>query len=209
MILLSKYSGQEDIIVGSPVAGRNHVDLINIIGLFANMLAMRSYPREESTFSKFLTEMKNIVIEAFDNQEYQFENLIWKLNIPINPTRNPLFDTVFVLQNIAVGENRKSVNKHNSSNNLKIKPYSLLQDHIQYDLLLNASEYSDTIELRLEFSTILFKESTARQMTSHYIEVLQQVLGNREILLKEIKLSHNLLATASAQLLEKDNDFRL
>jgi non-ribosomal peptide synthetase component F len=98
-ILLSKLSGQEDIIIGTPIAARRHADLENIIGMFVNSLAIRNYPTAEKKFSQFLVEVKNRLLEAFENQEYQFEDLVEKVSVRRDTSRNPIFDVMFNLLN--------------------------------------------------------------------------------------------------------------
>ena len=80
-VLLSRYSGQEDIIIGSPIAGRPHADLQNIIGMFVNTLAMRNYPVGNKSFLEFLEEVKQGALEAYEHQDYQFEELVEKVEI--------------------------------------------------------------------------------------------------------------------------------
>ena len=104
--MLSKYTGQEDIIVGSPIAGRPHYDLQNIIGMFVNTFAFRNYPASSKTFRQFLNEVKEHALTAYENQDYQFEELIGRLNIRRDISRNPLFDTMLVIQNTGFGRNR-------------------------------------------------------------------------------------------------------
>ncbi|HLP58706.1 MAG TPA: condensation domain-containing protein, partial [Candidatus Deferrimicrobium sp.] len=99
-ILLSKLGGQEDIIVGMPTAGRRHADLQQIIGMFVNTLALRNFPVANKTFREFLKEVKQKTLAAFENQEYPFENLVEKVVVNRDTGRNPLFDVIFVLQNI-------------------------------------------------------------------------------------------------------------
>ncbi|GAE91021.1 long-chain-fatty-acid-CoA ligase [Acetivibrio straminisolvens JCM 21531] len=103
-VLLYKYTGQEDIIVGSPTAGRPHADLENLAGMFVNTLALRNYPKGEKTFREFLEEVKSNVLNALENQEFQFEKLLELLDLKRDLSRNPLFDTLFVLQNMGVPE---------------------------------------------------------------------------------------------------------
>ncbi|MCP4149528.1 MAG: AMP-binding protein, partial [bacterium] len=100
-ILLSKLSGQEDIIVGTPTAGRRHAQLEKIIGMFVNTLAMRNYPQGEKTFKAFLREVKENSLFAFENQEYQFEDLVDRLSLRRDTGRNPIFDVMFNLLNQA------------------------------------------------------------------------------------------------------------
>ncbi|MCP4151916.1 MAG: non-ribosomal peptide synthetase, partial [bacterium] len=94
-VLLSKLSGQEDIIVGTPTAGRRHADFENIIGMFLNTLAMRNKPTGAKTIRDYLAEVKEQTLQAYENQEYQFEELVEKLSVIRDTRRNPLFDTMY------------------------------------------------------------------------------------------------------------------
>ena len=82
-VLLSKLSNQEDIVVGTPIAGRGHTDLENMIGMFVNTLPLRNYPKGELSFKKFLSEVKSKTLACFENQSYQYEELIDKLKVCI------------------------------------------------------------------------------------------------------------------------------
>ncbi|NIM10482.1 MAG: amino acid adenylation domain-containing protein [Candidatus Aminicenantes bacterium] len=188
-ILLSKYTLQEDIVVGTGVAGRRHADLENIIGMFVNMLSMRNQPGAEKRFTEFLQEVKKNAIDGFENQDYQFEELVEKLDIPRGTGRNPIFDVEFTLQNTAVMEMKYKVP------GIQIKSYDTIEvQNTKFDLSLEAMEGPNGISMILNYSTALFKRSTAEKMVDHYIEILQQVLENREIKLKDIRLSHKLSA---------------
>jgi non-ribosomal peptide synthetase component F len=81
------------------VAGRRHADLEKIIGMFVNTLALRNYPAGEKTLKDFLNELKERTLATFENQEYQFEELVEKVEVNRDTGRNPLFDVMFVLQN--------------------------------------------------------------------------------------------------------------
>ncbi|MCP4149902.1 MAG: AMP-binding protein, partial [bacterium] len=98
-ILLSKLSGQQDIIVGTPTAGRNHAELENIIGMFVNTLAMRNYPHGEITIEEYLRELKENTLQAFENRDYPFEDLVDRLSVKRDTGRNPIFDVMFDLLN--------------------------------------------------------------------------------------------------------------
>ncbi|MCP4149236.1 MAG: non-ribosomal peptide synthetase, partial [bacterium] len=100
-ILLSKLTGQEDIIVGTPTAGRRHADLEKITGMFVNTLAMRNYPGREKKFKDYLAEVKENTMQAFENQEYQFEDLVEKLSVKRDTGRNPIFDVMLNVLNQA------------------------------------------------------------------------------------------------------------
>ena len=98
-IWLSKLSGDEHVIVLSPVAARRHEELERIIGLFINTLAVRTYPIADKNFSAYLQEVKQSTLGAYEHQEYGFETLIDKLQVRRDMSRNPLSDVTFVLQN--------------------------------------------------------------------------------------------------------------
>ncbi|WP_151738070.1 condensation domain-containing protein, partial [Paenibacillus tengchongensis] len=102
--VLSKYTGQEDIVVGSPIAGRPHADLQGMIGMFVNTLAMRNFPAGELTFREFLEQVKENALKAYEHQDYPFEQLVEQLDVRRDMSRNPLFDTLFVLQNTDRGQ---------------------------------------------------------------------------------------------------------
>ncbi len=189
-VLLSKYTGQGDIIIGIPIAGRTHIDLENIIGFFSNMLAMRNRPLEDKTFSQFVREIKENSVRAYENQEYQFEELVSRLEIQRESGRHPLVDTVFVLHNTGeqYGENTREV-----LGDLKIKPFKMERKVSHFDLLIHTYYANDVITLAIEYSNTLFKRSTIERMGKRYIDILKQVVENRELKLKEIKSPHELL----------------
>jgi hypothetical protein len=190
-VLLSKYTGQDDIVVGIPVSGRTHTDLENIIGFFSNMLAMRNHPREDKTFSQFVREIKENSVRAYENQDYQFEELVNRLGIQRESGRHPLVDTVFVLHNTGeqYGEDTRL-----RLGNLRIKPYEMERKVSHFDLLIHTYYANDVITLAIEYSNTLFKHSTIERMGKRYIDILEQVVENKELKLKEIKSPHELLA---------------
>ena len=179
-ILLSKYSGQEEIIIGCPTAGRRHADLTNLIGVFVNTLALRNYPRPEKTGSQFLKETGKNVIKAFDNQDYPFEKLVEKINIAREPSRNPIFDVMFVLQNMDVQDVK--------AEGVEISNYEYHPSMAQVDMTLIAVESGEGIELEINYCTGLFKKETITQLAGHYQNILQEMVGNPEKKLGEIQM---------------------
>jgi fengycin family lipopeptide synthetase D len=179
-VLLSKYTGQEDIVIGSPIAGRPHADLQNIIGMFANILAMRNYPEGEKTFGEFLIEVRENTLGAYENQDYQFEELVEKLDIKRDMSRNALFDVIFVLQNTDTIEPEIA--------GLKFVPYESQQRIAKLDLSLNAVEIGEEIVFDLEYCTKLFKKETIERLKRHYLNILKQVTENPGVRLKDIDI---------------------
>ena len=179
-VLLSKYSGQEDIVIGSPIAGRAYADLQNIIGMFVNTLAMRNYPEGKKTFREFLLEVKENALEAYENQEYQFEELVGKLNLARDFSRNPLFDVMFAMQNIDL--------RKGTVDGVTINPYKSENKISKFDITLNAAETSKNIVFSIEYCTKLFKEETIERLWMHLHQVMKNVVNNLDIKLSEIDI---------------------
>jgi acyl carrier protein len=179
-VLLSKYTGQEDIIVGSPAAGRPHADLEGIIGMFVNTLGMRNYPKGSKTFLEFLQEVRENALRAYENQDYQFEELVDKLNLKKDLSRNPLFDTMFVWQDTG--------NSPMEIRDFCIEPYRFANKTAKFDLTLQAAKDGRGISLVLEYCTKLFKPETARRMAGHFVRIVEEVVKNPGIRLAEIEL---------------------
>jgi len=198
-VLLSKYTGQEDIVVGFGVSGRNYGDLQNIIGFFVNTLVMRNQPKGNKSFQEFLEKVKSNALEVYENQDYPFERLINKLGVSKDPGRNPLFDAAFELQNFDM--------KASKTSSLEITPYEPEHKNSRFDLYLMAVEIGETINMVLEYSTSLFKPSTAEKLTIRYISILEQVLENTDIKLERISISHDFAAAKSKILQEDRSDF--
>ena len=194
-ILLSKYTGQEDLVVVSPITGRKHDDLQNIIGMFVNMLAMRNQPEKDKSFGEFLEEVKKNAINAYENQDYQFEELVRELGLQGNIGRNQLLNSVFTFQNIDIGKN----NSHHleGTNAFNVTPYEYRRKTSVFNLHLIAVEVDGRINMSLEYSTHLFKKSTVENMSEHFLEILNQVLENPGINLKEVKMTYDLMAMES------------
>ncbi|MCP4217457.1 MAG: amino acid adenylation domain-containing protein, partial [bacterium] len=207
-ILLARYSRQEDIVVGSPITGRRHADLQNIIGMFINMMAIRNRPRATMTFASFLAEVKEKVLKSMENQDYHFEELVSELKVKVNPGRNPLFDAIFSMQNIEF-QNPGNIDTNAATDSMKVASYGFESGVSRFDLTVNAIEADGTVQLAVEFSTELFQKSTIECMMAHYLEILEQVVREREIKLEDIVLSHQLVAAGSDILREEEGDFEL
>ena len=179
-VLLSKYSGQEDIIVGSPIAGRQHADLENIIGMFVNTLAMRNFPESHKTFAQFLDEVKENALKAYENQDYQFEDLVDHLNLVRDLSRNPLFDVMFVLQNMEVSEFK--------ANDIRLKEFAFETQVALFDIRFEVEELNNGLRFNLEYCTALYKRETMERLASHFVNILKQVTEYPQIPLSEIDI---------------------
>jgi amino acid adenylation domain-containing protein len=188
-VLLSRLSTQEDIIVGTPVAGRSHADLQPLIGMFVNTLALRNYPGGEKTFREFLGEIKKRTLEAFENQDYPFEHLAEHAAGDRDPGRNPLFDTMFSLQNLDFPGLEIP--------GLQLKPYKFETRTSKFDLCLTGIEAGEKLKFIFEYRTALFKHETIDEFISYFKDIAAVVVEHRDIKLKDIDLSVNLTASRS------------
>jgi amino acid adenylation domain-containing protein len=202
-ILLSKYSGQADIVVGCPVSGRIHNDLQNIIGMFVNMLAIRSLVEGSQTFKKFLEKVKENVLDSYENQDYQYDELVKTLGLQGNTTRNPLFDVVLHMFNLEIPREEKP-----DKQMVTFVPY---EDEnmivIPFDFILNAFEKDEWIQLEIRYITTLYKKKRIQMMGKHFLEIIIKVLEDKNIILKNLLLSHRLAAVKTMTPLEEEGDF--
>jgi amino acid adenylation domain-containing protein len=193
-VLLAKYTGQEDIIVGVPASGRTHIDLQNIIGFFSNMLVMRNHPHPDKSFHRFLEEVKENSLKAYDNQDYQFEELVNRLGIPREPGRHPLVDTVFVLHDTGW---RPGERGEMNVGDLSIRPYRTGNKVSHFDLMLHSTYNVENLNILIEYSSSLFRKSTIDRIGKRYIDILGQVVENSDIKLKDIFCAHELIVAKS------------
>jgi non-ribosomal peptide synthetase component F len=141
---------------------------------------------ETKTFREFLEEVKENTLNAFDNQEYPFEELVKKLGKQGIYNRNPVFDTVFTLQNL---ENEETWGNLVSDDT----PYEFKNRMTPFDLSFVIYETKYSITAAIVYKTALFKLSTLEKILGHYVEILRIVLEDGEIKLKDISLSCDLL----------------
>jgi amino acid adenylation domain-containing protein len=179
-VLLSKYTGQEDIIVGTPIAGRSHSDLENVIGMFVNTLALRNYPEGRKTFAEFLAEVRADALKAYDHQEYPFDELVEQLGVDRDVSRNPLFDVMFAM------ENREP--DRAEPDELPWTPYPWEHKTAKFDLTLAATETDREIRLSWEYCTRLFKEETVERLSKHFLKLLEQITADAQVKLAEIDM---------------------
>nr|WP_083858705.1 non-ribosomal peptide synthetase [Paenibacillus sp. OSY-SE] len=178
--LLHKYTGQEDIIVGTPIAGRNHGDVQPLIGMFVNTLAIRNYPMGEKTFHSYLEEVKDTTLGAYENQNYPFEDLVENVQVARDMSRNPIFDTMFILQNAEQGEM--------NINGLHIANYQSEHTVSKFDLTFQAEEAEEEIVCSIEYATELYELETVERMAGHFTQLIDAVVGNPHARLASLQM---------------------
>ncbi|WP_277375760.1 non-ribosomal peptide synthetase [Paenibacillus polymyxa] len=179
-ILLSKYAGQEDLVIGTPVAGRTHSEFEGIVGMFVNTLALRQKPLGSKQFSAFLEEVADRTFAAFDHQDYPFDMLVEQVNPERISGRNPLFDACFVLENVP----QPVV----PATEVTFSPYSFEHKISKFDITLYAYEMQEGIGLELEYRKALFKEESASRMLRHFARIVEIIGEQPDIRIEDIDM---------------------
>ncbi|MCF6402531.1 amino acid adenylation domain-containing protein [Chitinophaga filiformis] len=179
--LLYRYTGQEDIIIGTPVAGREHPDLENQVGYYLNTIALRTKLSGEETFSSYLEQVKKIALEGYAHQEYPFDHLVEELGAGTDISRNPVFDVTVILQNVQVNKGQDTVME-----GVTIQA-ELPELHISKgDLRFQFIESEGGIAGNIEYNTDLFDASRIEQMFVDLKALLTNVVADPGILLRRI-----------------------
>lgn len=189
IILLHKYTNQNEIVIGSPIANREHSELQNLIGMFVNNITITSTVNSNMKFSEFLYDVKEQIFEDINNQEYPYDMLVKKLNIPNNSS---LFDVVFTYQN--------TENNSITVNNELATLQEIKNNISKFNITLEVQPNQHTINL--EYMTDLFKLETMTSFMEHYIFILHQLKDNINVYIKDI----NIITPNEEKLLNKFND---
>lgn len=192
-ILLAKVCGQEDIVIGISSAGRTHADLEHIIGMFVNVQAIRCFPHGGKPFSRYLKEVGDKALQAFENQDFQFEELVERLGIPRDTSRNHLFDVMFTLNNQDQGLIIKPEEKLYS----EVELYEYKYRIAKFDINLDAWEIDDGLRFSLEYSTGLFKAETINLFIEYFRSIVRTILDDPDRKLAEINIVSKETGTGS------------
>ncbi len=186
-LLLSKLSGQEDIVIGTPIAARRHADLEHIIGMFVNTLAMRNRPSGDKSFYDFLKEVKERTLKAFDNQEYQFEDLVDNVAVRRDTARNPVFDVLFNLANEA-DYSGELPQPQEGENGEPVGGYFHKEGISKFDLSLMVLPQGDGLGCSLEYASALFKPATIDGYIRYFKRLVSVLAADPGIPLAEVQL---------------------
>jgi amino acid adenylation domain-containing protein len=178
--LLSRYSRQDDVVVGSPVAGRALPEVEPLIGLFASTLVLRTSLKGDPTFAQLLGRVRETTLEAYAHQDLPFEKLVEELRPARDLSRNPLFQAMLVFQSVADGDLKFST--------LGVEPLEVDTGVSRFDLLLNATEAGGGLRGFLEYNTDLFEPATVRRMLGHFRMLLEAVAERPDARLSELPM---------------------
>jgi amino acid adenylation domain-containing protein len=180
-VLLARYSGRDDILVGAVIANRNRAELEGLIGLFANTLPLRTRLDGDPTFLELLVRVKETALGAYAHQEMPFERLVEELRPERSASYNPLFQVVFSLQNAA----RRTF----ELSGLQLEPFGgAIGGTSKFDLSFFALEGADGLSGRVEYNTDLFEADTIRRMLRHYMRLLELALAEPDMPVSRLQL---------------------
>jgi amino acid adenylation domain-containing protein len=184
-VLLKKYTDQQDIVTGTPVAGRDNPQLQDQIGFYVNTLPLRIRLNADESFSALLLRVKELVLEGISNQDLPFEMLVEQLPLKRDMSRSPLFDVMVVLQNI---DGLDLSYAQQEMPRLQLEKLNIPSGTAKYDLTFTFIPEGDKLQLELEYNTGLFSGDTAAQIAIHLQRVFEQVKHDPAVTLKNISL---------------------
>ncbi|MGB3464903.1 MAG: HAD-IIIC family phosphatase, partial [Cyclobacteriaceae bacterium] len=183
-VLLYKYTGDTDTIVGTMVAGREHADLEHTIGMFANTLALRTTFNGKMSFQEMISLQKKITLQAFENQQVPFQEVVNSLNLKRDEAKSPLFDVMVILQN----QNVFIEEKQQKTLPFELKPYSIPVNKSQVDIKFEFIQYGETIDLRIGYNTDIYEKWFISQLGGHLKSLLEGINSQASFGIDQIDL---------------------
>ena len=185
-VLLSRYSGQDNIILGSPIANRYHHDLEGLVGFFVNTLILRNQVDSNKSVTELLNKISSDTLSAFDNQEVPFEQIVELLDITRDTSRNPIVQVMFSLQSFGGDASGESALK---LKDLDIKPYSdASYDVAKFDLSLFMSDGEGELAGNFNYCTDLFNKETIERISRNFERLLSAIVENSSAKIKDLRV---------------------
>jgi amino acid adenylation domain-containing protein len=179
-VLLARHSGQNDLLIGTPIANRNRIEIEGLIGLFANTLVLRARLSDELSFRDLLRRVQKGAIAAYAHQDLPFEKLVQELRPERNLNRNPLFQVLFSLQNAPRQEFQLP--------GLELTFLETGNTTAKFDFSMFLTDTSDGLRGRLEYSTDLFDAATIDRLVERYQVLLEAVVADASVPISKLRL---------------------
>lgn len=179
-LLLARHCGQDDIVVGVPVAGRTHAQIERLIGFFVNTLVMRTSLSGNPSFRQLLQNVKEVALGAYANQDLPFEKLVMELRPERNLMRQPIFQVVMALQNYPQEQLELP--------GLKLTRIESVNAHSTFDLTLHLFETPNGLRGTFVYATDLFDFETIARMADHFLVMLEGVAANPDSLVQQVPI---------------------
>jgi len=193
--LLHRYSGQDDIVMGSPIAGRTRSETEGLIGFFVNTLVLRADLSGNPSFRELLHRVREMALGAYEHQDIPFEKLVEELHPDRDLSRSPLFQVLFAFQNVP-RQTRELLG-------LTVSPVEIINETAKFDLSLYIWEEKEGLRARLEYNTDLFDAPTIHRMLGHFATLVQGIVTNPDRHLSDLPI---LTEIERSQLLIEWND---
>ncbi|WP_442937688.1 non-ribosomal peptide synthase/polyketide synthase [Nostoc sp.] len=193
--LLYRYTGQTDILVGTPIANRDRSEIEGLIGFFVNTLVMRTEISGDRSFNELLPPMREMALSAYAHQDLPFEMLVEALQPERDLSHTPLFQVMFVLNNAPTSEVELT--------GLSVSSLSIESAIAKFDLTLGIENISTGLVGWWEYNTDLFDSSTIERMTGHFVTLLESIVANPQERISQLPM---LTASEQQQLLVEWND---
>jgi amino acid adenylation domain-containing protein len=178
--LLYRYTGPQDIVVGSPIANRNWTEIEGLIGFFANTLALRTDMSGNPRFGELMARVRKVALDAYEYQDLPFEKLVEELHPDRSLSHNPVFQVMFVMQNTP----RSLLHLPE----LEVTPIEIDTETAKFDLNLSLTEEAGSLTACLEYNTDLFDGATIGRMLAHFQTLLQSIVENPERRIAELPI---------------------
>jgi len=179
-VLLYRYSGQDDISVGTPVAGRTRAELENLIGFFINTLVLRAQIQNDQSFQDFLRQVMNTAQAVFDHQELPFERIVEEIKPQRDLSRSPLFQTLFTFQNMPAGAIEVA--------DLTFEPVDVTTGTVKFDLTLTVGGGPEGFNGVLGYNIDLFQRASIERMARHFLALLADIVSHPQSALSQLNL---------------------
>jgi amino acid adenylation domain-containing protein/non-ribosomal peptide synthase protein (TIGR01720 family) len=179
-VLLHRYTGQDDVVVGTSISNRGHADTERMIGFFINALVLRTELSGDLTFLDLLARVRDVCLGAYAHQDMPFERLVQELQPEPDPSRSPLFQVIFTMQNAPVSAIDLS--------GLQLRPVKAESATVKYDLTFVMGETPGGLGVSIEYNTDLFDAATIERMLGHLATLLEGVAKSPDRRLGDLPL---------------------
>ena len=168
-VLLQRYSGQSDFAIGTPVAGRDHTELENVVGFFVNTLAVRVKPEAQLTFDELVKQVSDTLLAGFAHQEMPFEQIVEAVDPARDMSRSPLFQVMLAYQNLPIDQHELGAG--DALGEIQLSAYDPGVDSSKYDITLTLWDENEQLGGSLQYNTDIFSQQTIQRLIQHFIDL--------------------------------------
>lgn len=179
-ILLHKLTGNEDILIGTPVTNRKNGEFDNSVGMYTNTIVLRNFPDSRQKYSEFLKEVRQSCLEAYANMDYPFNLLVNKLNIKRDLNTNPLFNVIFIYEN--------ANDRVFRIKDLDVENYDYKLKTAKFDFSVEILEENGLFNVNLNYRTDLFMEETIERWGEYFANILNSIINDENISISDMEL---------------------